>query len=323
MLNMRKNMELNNIPKLIGIAGRLNSGKDAAGNMVRYLTDFSSNNAGLEVNDYMTKLENNNIGCNSDYTIKKYADHLKQICADLLGIRKEAFESREFKDSFLPEKWSKFIYRSLDNNYAKMFPSKEECITFASERQIIAGKMPINWEFEEKKMTPRLLLQLMGTDGGRMSVHDNIWVNASFASWDSKLNQRWIFTDVRFPNEVAGIKERGGIVINILRDHIGHCLTGTEVYVRLDQLYDEHQLVEPGFFLGNVVSFSTMTHPQRIQEGIDMFLTKKAPEDNFKYIEPHQSEISLDSYSFEHVIHNGRSFEALEEKMTYILNKVK
>ena len=65
-------MEINNIPKLIGIAGRLNSGKDAAGNMVRYLTDHSDYNKGRDVSDYMLKLEKNDLTCKSDYIIKKY-----------------------------------------------------------------------------------------------------------------------------------------------------------------------------------------------------------------------------------------------------------
>ncbi len=63
--------------------------------------------------------------------------------------------------------------------------------------------------------TPRLIMQQLGTECGRNILHKNVWVNASFANY--KLCDNWIITDVRFPNEVKAIKERGGIVIRIIR----------------------------------------------------------------------------------------------------------
>ena len=86
-------------------------------------------------------------------------------------------------------------------------------------------------EFKEKELgeewdglTPRKLLQLLGTEAGRQIIHPNIWVNALFADyednksdWLSGINSNWIITDVRFPNEAQAIKDRGGILIRINR----------------------------------------------------------------------------------------------------------
>jgi hypothetical protein len=78
-------------------------------------------------------------------------------------------------------------------------------------------------EFKNKELgeewgglTPRKLLQLLGTEAGRHIIHPNIWVNALFADYKPGL-EKWIITDVRFPNEANIIKEKGGIMIRINR----------------------------------------------------------------------------------------------------------
>jgi hypothetical protein len=68
-------------------------------------------------------------------------------------------------------------------------------------------------------MTPRLLLQLIGTECGRDIIHPNIWVNSTFADW--KPHCSWVITDTRFPNEADAIKKRGGIVIRVERPSVG------------------------------------------------------------------------------------------------------
>ena len=65
------------------------------------------------------------------------------------------------------------------------------------------------------KLTPRLLLQILGTEAGREIIHPNIWCNALFGNYTKETN--WIITDVRFPNEADAIKERGGILIRLTR----------------------------------------------------------------------------------------------------------
>jgi rhodanese-related sulfurtransferase len=65
-------------------------------------------------------------------------------------------------------------------------------------------------------LTPRLVLQKWGTEVARRSWHDDTWI----ASLEYKLNQAHndiVITDVRFPNEIAAVRNAGGIVIRVVR----------------------------------------------------------------------------------------------------------
>ena len=65
-------------------------------------------------------------------------------------------------------------------------------------------------------LTPRLVLQLWGTEVCRKGFHDDIWI----ASLENKLRNRKdhvVISDCRFPNEIQAIKKVGGIVIRVKR----------------------------------------------------------------------------------------------------------
>lgn len=64
-------------------------------------------------------------------------------------------------------------------------------------------------------MTVREFLQRLGTDAVRDTLHPDAWVVALFADFDP--SDRWVVTDVRFPNEAQAIKDRGGVVVRIKR----------------------------------------------------------------------------------------------------------
>ena len=63
--------------------------------------------------------------------------------------------------------------------------------------------------------TPRLALQMIGTDVMRNHFHDGIWV----AAVERRLMMlpRVVITDCRFPNEIALIKAAGGMVVCVER----------------------------------------------------------------------------------------------------------
>ena len=65
-------------------------------------------------------------------------------------------------------------------------------------------------------LTPRLILQLWGTEVCRQGFHDDIWI----ASLENKLRQTQdnvVISDCRFPNEIDAIRNAGGRVIRIVR----------------------------------------------------------------------------------------------------------
>jgi hypothetical protein len=66
--------------------------------------------------------------------------------------------------------------------------------------------------------TPREIMQLLGTECLRKGFADDVWIRALFlciSDYDIAI------TDVRFPNEAKAIKERGGIVVRVVRPGVG------------------------------------------------------------------------------------------------------
>jgi hypothetical protein len=72
-----------------------------------------------------------------------------------------------------------------------------------------------------KDFTPRLALQLMGTEVGRDVFHENFWV----LNLESKMKgkkKNYVITDVRFPNEMEFVHRQGGVLIEIQRGAMPH-----------------------------------------------------------------------------------------------------
>ena len=65
-------------------------------------------------------------------------------------------------------------------------------------------------------LTPRLMLQLWGTDVCRVHFHDDIWI-ASLENKMRKTGDNIVISDVRFPNEIKAIHNAGGKVVRIQR----------------------------------------------------------------------------------------------------------
>jgi hypothetical protein len=68
-------------------------------------------------------------------------------------------------------------------------------------------------------LTPRLVLQLWGTEVCRRSFHDDIWI-ASLEARLRNATDNIVISDCRFPNEIKAIKEAGGKVIWVQRGEL-------------------------------------------------------------------------------------------------------
>lgn len=98
---------------------------------------------------------------------------------------------------------------------------------FGWDRTMLEGRTKQSREWREKRdewwserlgreVTPRLMLQLWGTEVCRRGFHDDIWI----ASLENKLRNSKddvVISDCRFPNEIKSIKAAGGIVIRVKR----------------------------------------------------------------------------------------------------------
>lgn len=65
-------------------------------------------------------------------------------------------------------------------------------------------------------LTPRYILQQWGTEVCRKGFHDNIWIT----SLENKLRNATdniVISDCRFPNEIASIRDAGGMIIRTTR----------------------------------------------------------------------------------------------------------
>jgi hypothetical protein len=66
-----------------------------------------------------------------------------------------------------------------------------------------------------RRMSPRLALQLLGTECGRGVFGQNLWTSSLVSRIDQKKN--YVITDVRFPNEIDTIKSLGGKIVVVKR----------------------------------------------------------------------------------------------------------
>ena len=130
-------------------------------------------------------------------------------------------------------------------------------------------------------LTPRLMLQLWGTEVCRKGFHDDIWI----ASLENKLRttkDNVVISDCRFPNEIASIKRAGGTVIRVVR--------GPE-----PEWYDA------------AISFN---------RGAKGNTTWALSERKLKQLGIHASETSWVGTKFDHVIDNNGSIQELYDQLT-------
>ena len=102
---------------------------------------------------------------------------------------------------------------------------------FGWDRELLEGRTKQAREWREQvdpwwaerlsmpELTPRLVLQLWGTEVCRKSFHDDIWI----ASLEARLRNskdNIVISDCRFPNEIKAIKNAGGKVIWVQRGEL-------------------------------------------------------------------------------------------------------
>ena len=168
---------------LIGISGKIGSGKDTVGKIIQSITNGDHKEGTLKV------IQNNYNIPDSNWGIKKFADKLKDIVCKLISCTREDLESHDFKNKELGEEWKHRDTPGMTHLFDKL----------------------------GKPFTVREVLQKVGTDALRLNLHENIWVNSLMSDYTKDSN--WLITDMRFPNELQAIKDKGGIVLRINRNN--------------------------------------------------------------------------------------------------------
>ena len=102
---------------------------------------------------------------------------------------------------------------------------------FGWDRQMLEGDNNDSRQWREEKdefwsketgktITPRLILQLFGTDCMRNGYFDGIWVSLVKQKIIDYPNKNWVIPDVRFPNEVKMIQDVNGQVWQVRRGEL-------------------------------------------------------------------------------------------------------
>ena len=98
---------------------------------------------------------------------------------------------------------------------------------FGWQRSLLEGDTEESREFREKNdewwankfgfkhFSPRLALQLMGTEAGRDVFHKDVWVYALERKME--MYQNVVIADVRFPNEIMWMRRKGGFAVRVSR----------------------------------------------------------------------------------------------------------
>jgi rhodanese-related sulfurtransferase len=85
------------------------------------------------------------------------------------------------------------------------------------ESRIFREKSDDWWatKFGFQHFSPRLALQLMGTEAGRDVFHKDVWVYALERKME--MYQNVVIADVRFPNEIEWMRSKGGFAVRVTR----------------------------------------------------------------------------------------------------------
>ena len=97
---------------------------------------------------------------------------------------------------------------------------------FGWERSLLEGDTDESRKFRETTdefwtsrfkydVTPRYMLQLMGTEVGRDTFNRDIWIHCLEKKADQ--NKNTVIADVRFANECDFIRSKGGLIVRVVR----------------------------------------------------------------------------------------------------------
>lgn len=118
-------------------------------------------------------------------------------------------------------------YNFKNDSFAK--PLKDAVsIIFGWDRILLEGITKESREWREKKdnywssvigedISPRLVLQLFGTECIRKVFHPNVWSASLIKRYEKSGMKNTVVTDCRFKNEIEAIKNVGGYIIRVKR----------------------------------------------------------------------------------------------------------
>ena len=297
---------------IIGISGKIGSGKDLVGNIIRTLIWLKDpkNKLRVPIEEFV---QTNGIFTpegvrgfinaykDSGWELKKFADRLKDTVCLLLNCTRTELEDREFKEKELGEEWSCWKYDDYGNIYPKPSlntPNWPPLLSVEKIPNMIGGY--------KETLTPRKILQLLGTEAGREIIHPNIWCNALFSDYKPNINPR-----EQLNHKENWFKKRG-------YDFEELKISNRDLYFSLkEEYFSELTKLLPNWIITDV-RFENEANFIKNRAGILIRVNRKEYEDTGK----HLSETGLDDYqSWNYVIDNNSDITTLIEIVKEILIK--
>lgn len=182
---------------LIGISGKVGSGKDTIGEIIQKLC---LTNKGPQ------------------FEIKKFAGKLKQTASLLTGIPIEKFEDQEFKKTILGSEWGK---PTKQNPLNAIEPFKD--ITFVEMMSVRDLLQKLGTEAMRNGLHTDVWCNALFSDYKAKWIPTGDAIEEDEVSLEKEY-PNWIITDMRFPNELEAIIKKGGITIRVNRPGYGNSM---------------------------------------------------------------------------------------------------
>lgn len=139
----------------------------------------------------------------------------------IIGLNGVARSGKDTCANFIEElhqdkKILRLYFSKLLKDVSKMlFNLTDEHVYTDKKEEILS-----NWKLNDEEVSPRKLLQWLGTDILRKHLGQDFFIKHMKEQIQKGINENYDFiliTDVRFDNEGELVKELGGIVINVHR----------------------------------------------------------------------------------------------------------
>lgn len=144
--------------------------------------------------------------------IYAFADPLKEFCINVLGLSyQQVYGTDADKNSYTHLRWENMpgvidpdLYDSCLKNHHG-----------AALKEFVKRFYP----HDPGSMTAREVLQFVGTEIFR-KMYQNVWIDSVLRKIDNDKPELALISDVRFDDEIKSLQDKGGIVIGLLRDKL-------------------------------------------------------------------------------------------------------
>lgn len=147
-------------------------GKDEVAKIINYVVRKAKNS--ISANQTFTEEEFSKF---LDFEVcfqnKKFAEKIKKIVSIILGCSEKDLENSFFKETKLPPIWDKYLVTKEDG--LKSIHTSEEVVNLKKTRR--------PYSYKKIQLTPRYLLEIVGTELGRNLIHPDLWIISLFADY--------------------------------------------------------------------------------------------------------------------------------------------